>query len=207
MSKAYIMAKVPIAGEVKTRLSGSLGEQGACAFHTAMAKDVSELCEQAGVEYTWVVAGDLSHPWVQSLQAPIQPQAPGDLGDRIAKAIGTRGFALGCDAPTLPPKWIAQAAQSQADVVIGPTRDGGCWTIGWNRPQPAWLKDIPWSTDQVCSMLLSKAHSMNLVVDVLEPWYDVDEPHDVLHLVNHLGSLPDDRARRTRQFLATLERY
>ncbi|MEE2750514.1 MAG: TIGR04282 family arsenosugar biosynthesis glycosyltransferase [Myxococcota bacterium] len=204
MNAASIMAKVPIAGEVKTRLSKTLGAEGATALHVAMAEDVAELCEQAGVTYQWVVAGERSHPWVQALTAPIQTQASGSLGNRIAQAIGSRGFALGCDAPTLPPAWITQAARSEADLVLGPTRDGGCWTIGWNTACPDWFEGIPWSTDEVFALLLQRAQRKNLVVEVLEPWYDVDEPDDVLHLANHLESLPEDRARRTRRLLANL---
>jgi rSAM/selenodomain-associated transferase 1 len=204
MSPASIMTKVPVIGHVKTRLSNALGPEGACALHTAMAGDVGDLCVEAAVDFRWVVAGDLSHPWVKQLNAPVQGQKNGDLGERIWEAIGERGFALGSDAPTLPPAWITQAANSRADVILGPASDGGCWVIGWNKASPRWLRNIPWSTDRVFDTLLERARSENLLVDVLESWYDVDEPADIEHLVNHLAHLPEDRDRRTRQILATL---
>jgi len=201
LSRIFILTKVPIPGRVKTRLAAGVGATHAARLHRAMAEDVAEQCRNAGVAYQWVVDGPLDHPWVQTLQAPVRAQATGDLGARIAAALAQGGAALGTDSPTLPTSWIAQAASSTAEFILGPTRDGGCWTIGWNAPVEGWLENVAWSTPSVFTTLLERAKKVGASIDVLEPWYDVDEPSDLTHLRAHLDTLPEACAPRTRNLL------
>jgi glycosyltransferase A (GT-A) superfamily protein (DUF2064 family) len=198
-----LLTKAPIEGRVKTRLGEVLGHGFAVDLHRAMAEDVEALCLEAGVRFSWHVDGPLDHPWVGARSASIRPQAQGDLGTRIAHALGHAGLALGTDSPTLPPAWIANAACSAGDVVLGPTADGGCWCIGWRRPLQGWLDGLAWSTPQVFATLRDRAEKAGASIDVREAWYDVDDPSDLDHLRAHLDTLPATRAPKTRHLLET----
>ena len=196
-----LLTRAPVEGQVKTRLGEVLGHRFAAELHRAMAEDVEALCKRARVRFSWHVDGPLDHPWVRARSASVRPQAPGDLGSRIARALGNAGVALGTDSPTLPPTWIAEASRSTADVVLGPTADGGCWCIGWRRPLPGWLDGLAWSTPQVFAALRDRAESTGASVDVREAWYDVDNPSDLDHLRAPLDTLPATSAPKTRQLL------
>ena len=179
MSEVVVLSKVPVPGQVKTRLVSALGEEGAAELHVAMARDVFEACEQAAVSLRWNIDGDLSHPWAQSLVGPLEAQSGGNLGDRLVQALGNRGVALGSDSPTLPPSLLRQAATCEAPVLLGPSFDGGCWCIGWNQPCPEIFEDISWSTPRVMSELVLR--------------------------VRGLGILPEHRGRHSRQFFQSIK--
>jgi glycosyltransferase A (GT-A) superfamily protein (DUF2064 family) len=201
MLDIVLLTKAPVEGQVKTRLGDLLGHAFAVDLHRAMAEDVEALCEEAGVRFSWHLDGPLDHSWVRARSASVRPQAPGDLGFRILRALGRAGVALGTDSPTLPADWIAEAARSTGDVVLGPTADGGCWCIGWRRPLPGWLEGLAWSTPQVFATLRDRAERAGATVDVREAWYDVDNPSDLDHLRAHLDTLPAIRAPKTRLLL------
>jgi glycosyltransferase A (GT-A) superfamily protein (DUF2064 family) len=196
-----LLTKAPIEGRVKTRLGEVLGHGFAADLHRAMAEDVEALCLESGVRFSWHVDGPLDHPWVGARSGPVRAQPQGDLGNRIALALGNSGIALGTDSPTLPPAWIQEASRSTGDVVLGPTTDGGCWCIGWRRPLPGWFDGLAWSTPQVFAELRDRAESAGASVDVREAWYDVDDRSDLDHLRAHLDTLPATRAPKTRQLL------
>jgi len=196
-----LLTKAPVEGRVKTRIGDVLGHGFAVDLHRAMAEDVEALCLEAGVRFSWHVDGPLNHPWVKERCSTVRPQPQGDLGNRIALALGDAGLALGTDSPTLPPAWIAGASCSKADVVLGPTTDGGCWCIGWRRPLPGWFEGLAWSTPQVFAVLRERAVVAGASVDIREAWYDVDDPTDLDHLRAHLDRLPKTRAPKTRQLL------
>ncbi len=198
-----VLAKVPLPGQVKTRLGPALGAAGAASLHEAMAADVQQQLHRAGVTPDWHVAGPLDHPWVSTLAGPVHAQVPGDLGARVQAALG-RGprLALGIDAPTLPRSLLGQALVSTADVVLGPAFDGGCWSIGQARAHGDWLSDVAWSTHTVCATLVQRARDRGLSIDLLPYWPDVDDPSDLRRLQQQLRILPENTAPHSRAWLA-----
>ncbi len=197
-----VLTKVPRPGRVKTRLVKTLGEEGAASLHEAMASDVGVLLKQAGVAATWHVEGPLDHAWTGTLPGPVRPQVGGDLGARIQAALGDEGgLALGIDAPTLPEQLLRQAIQSQAEVILGPAFDGGCWCIGQSRHHPGWLSEMTWSHGGVCAELVQRARTRGLSIDLLPYWADVDESDDLQLLQQQLRILPETAAPHTRRWL------
>jgi glycosyltransferase A (GT-A) superfamily protein (DUF2064 family) len=61
------------------------------------------------------------------------------------------------------------------------------------------------STPHVAAATLQRAAEQGLRVAQLPRWYDVDVYADVQRLHEELRSLPADRARHTRAFLAEAE--
>lgn len=125
-----------------------------------------------------------------------------DLGVRLRNALAAgfrngagRVVIIGTDSPSLPPRLIEEAFESLdgADVVLGPTTDGGYYLIGVRMPgstgRLAFLDvGIEWSTGRVLRQTIAAASRAKLRTQLLAPWYDVDEPGDVRFLQTHLAA-------------------
>jgi glycosyltransferase A (GT-A) superfamily protein (DUF2064 family) len=99
-------------------------------------------------------AGMISRVWPVHL--PRIPQGPGDLGDRMGRALrnAPRGqvCVIGGDIPDISVTRIAEAfaALGNNDAVFGPADDGGYWLIGLRRLRavpPLLFAGVRWSTE------------------------------------------------------------
>lgn len=203
--RCVVFTKPPVPGSCKTRLIPALGPQGAADLHAAMARDVLDSAQQAGLAVEVSLAGDLDHPWVQTLGVPVTAQVSGDLGARMLAALGNGpAMALGTDAPTLPLRFLKQAAQLGSPLVLGPAFDGGYWTLAWQRPIPELMNGMSWSTNSVLSETLIRSRSLGLEPELLPFWYDVDTPDVLALLKQQLRILPAHIAPCTRSALHAL---
>lgn len=197
--RILVMAKAPIPGTVKTRLG--LPPQDAAGLQVALIRDTTE---KARSLVPTTVAGapadrlDLIRPILSDGVALI-PQPPGDLGDRMLAASRTLFDAspdpvilLGTDAPTLPSEAIQRAANAlnTHDVSIIPSADGGYVLLGMRRPVEAVFRGVDWSTEAVHRQTLARAEEGGLSVYEGDPWYDVDEPGDLVRLREELVVRP-----------------
>ena len=108
-----------------------------------------------------------------------------DLGARMTHAFET-GFDLGfdelmifgSDSPDLPLDIIRQGltAIRQGQVAIGPSNDGGYYTIGLQKTQwfSGLFQNIEWSTETVYPKTLDILNERDLPVLSLPQWDDVD---------------------------------
>ena len=113
---------------------------------------------------------------------------------------------ISSDTPGLPPGEIAAAAASLAagaDVVLGPTPDGGYWLIAMAAQHAAPFRDIPWSTEQCLPVTLDRCREASLDVHLGAPWRDVDVPADLEWLRSAVDA---DLAPRTASLLPALGR-
>jgi hypothetical protein len=99
-------------------------------------------------------------------------------------------------------------AQGQR-AVLGPSEDGGYYLIGLQRPHARMFEDITWSTAVVSAQTLKRADEIQLQVDLLREWYDVDDAASLARLHAELfdldSSLPRGYAApETRAYLAQL---
>jgi len=155
-----------------------------------------------------VMARHVPSPWV----LVATPQSAGDVGARLEHALGLlfeRGaeYALlaGSDAPSVPTEPLVEhfaddALAASGDVLIGPSEAGGYYAIGMARPEPRLWRDMPWSTPAVMETTRLRCRELGLTLRELPKWYAVDEPSDVLKLLDEMRTNPE-RAPRTAQFL------
>jgi rSAM/selenodomain-associated transferase 1 len=151
-----------------------------------------------------VLARHVPAPW------RLVAQRGADLGERVEHAFsvmfeGGASYALlsGSDAPSVPTEPLAEAFAAEAtrsQVLIGPSEDGGYYAIGMARIEPRLVRDIPWSTPAVTETTRLRCKELSLDLHELPKWYGVDEPSDVLRLLDELRANPE-RAPRTAQFL------
>lgn len=129
-------------------------------------------------------------------RVPHYCQSEGNLGTRMAHAFRsmfTAGYKrcviIGTDCPTLGPSQVSTAFEAlrDADLVLGPTADGGYYLIGLRRrPDPALLRGIAWSTKEVLTQTLGRATSLGLQTALLPKACDIDTVADLPPLKREL---------------------
>ncbi|MEO7092491.1 MAG: TIGR04282 family arsenosugar biosynthesis glycosyltransferase [Polyangiales bacterium] len=202
-----VMARAPIAGKCKTRLARTLGDVRAARLYQAMLLDTLELLA-LGVApllppvVRLVVLAAPEHDGVNALLElvpaswEVVPQRGPDLGARLSNALvdlATDGHLVclvDSDSPTLPREAFRPLAAPRAEngVVVGPCDDGGYYLIAASRPEPRLFDDVPWSTPRVMDATREACRRLNLPLDELRSWYDVDAPEDVDRLAAELAT-------------------
>ncbi|MEM9651407.1 MAG: TIGR04282 family arsenosugar biosynthesis glycosyltransferase [Actinomycetota bacterium] len=192
-----IMAKQPIAGSSKTRLTPVLTDDEAAELSACFIADtVTAMVDLAAADpgFAVTIAGTPASagPYFAELvpTAGFVAQRGPSLGHRLANVMtdalsggASMVVAVNSDSPTLPPSLVADAfellADDDVDVVLGPAEDGGYYLIGWKRPHPRMVTDVKMSTPDVLSDTLAIAAEDGLAVSLTEPWFDVDQPADL----------------------------
>jgi len=208
-----IMAKEPTTGQAKTRLCPPLTPSQAAALYEAMLRDTIELADDLeSVQLAIAVTPPEALVFFRSIspqRTVLLPVACTDIGDCLDQVLihllaagHPHAIALSADNPTLPLVHLQQATirLSGADVILGPSEDGGYYLIGLKQPHPELFRDIRWSTQTVTAQTLAQAEGLGLSVSLLPPWYDVDTPADLDRLRTDLANLPDAVASHTRSF-------
>lgn len=199
-----IMAKVPRAGAVKTRLCPPLlAEEAAALYRCFLLDKIAAVGALAGADpviaYTPEDAG-----------TELRAMAPGfclvaqrgpDLGVRLHTTLSSllaaghsAAIAVDSDTPTLPRDFLQRAVDVLShpgpDVVLGPTEDGGYYLIGLRSAHRELFEDVPWSTSRVLEVTLRRAGNAGLAATCLPKWFDVDTAKDLERLGNSLAGAP-----------------
>jgi len=212
-SEIAIMVRVPVAGEVKTRLVPALGGEGACCLYRAMVEDILDQAKATGLPihlfYTGGGAEQLPLAWRETAHRLTEQQGA-DLGLRMAHAFATcfqeaaQVVLIGSDIPDMNTEMLLEAVQSLAekDVVLTPAMDGGYCLLALNRgvAVPGIFTDMPWSTDQVLSLTRQRLKDQGLRGCLLSPVRDIDTAED-LHTYQQA---PNPLALHTNRVLSLL---
>ena len=190
-----ILAKAPVAGLAKTRLSPALGPDGAAALaERLLAYTVNEALAVGFARLELCVTPDAGHPLLRALaRRPglwVTLQGDGDLGQRLDRALTRllRGYpaalVIGTDAPALDRAMLRAAADAVArhEAVVVPALDGGYALIGLRCAAPALFRNMPWSTGDLMAATRARAQAEHLDLVELPPVADIDEPADLIHL-------------------------
>lgn len=190
-----IFSKPAVPGAVKTRLIPMVGARTAAKLAEAFFLDTWSAVQQITWAKPVIASTDPQAVANIGRDADVWPQGEGDLGDRIerilrrALARAPLAIALGADTPGLPPRLIEKARimlVGLADAVLGPSADGGFYLLGMRKCPPGILAGLPWSREHTFVSTLSRLRNAGLKVRVLEPWFDVDRPEDLLKLARLL---------------------
>jgi uncharacterized protein len=142
------------------------------------------------------------------------------LGERLrnaAEALFSAGFSsvcfVGADSPTLPRTYLAQmigyVSNIEKGVALGPSADGGYYTIGLKTFMPRLFEDIDWSTNRVFEQTMARINELAIPRLILPEWSDVDDWVGLRRLYGELSGLermrqPGYLAIHTQRFLAQL---
>ena len=186
---AVLFAKLPEAGRSKTRLVTPTGLNPAAAARVAEALLVCTAARLRKVFSDVVLAVTPDDAAAESFPPAdrLIGQGTGDLGDRLVRVAGAIEGPVaffGMDTPDLPAGHFAAIAEAlvRADAAVGPTGDGGYWTIAFQDRPLELLRRIDWGSDRVYDQTLERAAGAGLRIETLPPWTDVDHPADLARL-------------------------
>jgi len=185
-AQLLVLAKTPVPGRVKTRLSPPCTpEQAARIAAAALADTLDTVTATPVAARALVIDGDLPAPpgWARTAQRGRL------LGERLALAFadtaipGTASLLIGMDTPQVSPKMLGDAvrrlAQRDTDAVLGLAEDGGWWALGLRDPAHAEvLRDVPMSTAETGARTLASLRERGLRVASLPVLSDVDTATD-----------------------------
>ncbi|MGD9828624.1 MAG: DUF2064 domain-containing protein [Hyphomicrobiaceae bacterium] len=150
------MAKLPVMGNVKTRLAREVGLVRATYFYRhVMGSVVARLSASRRWQTLLAVAPDTAVAGRSWPAGPVRiPQGAGDLGTRMQRLLVCQPpgpvIVVGTDIPALEPRHIAQAFRllGRHDVVLGPAADGGFHLVGYRRTRraPRPFGGVRWSS-------------------------------------------------------------
>ena len=186
-----IFAKTPILGTVKTRMSPPLSPPQCLRLHRALLSHTLAQMRPLiapGVKASLCLTGTLREALDQTGQMEARGfstdvQHGAHLGERLTHALTTRihqGYSkvifIGTDCPMLGAKTVRKAIRSlnQQEVVIGPTKDGGYYLIGFAAYLPKILQEIPWGTPTVYETTLDRLRQQRVGWKSLEQQVDLD---------------------------------
>ncbi len=210
-----IFAKEPKNGKVKTRLHDYLSENLCVDLYKAFLKDTLDFTDKIACEHK-IIAYDSNGRSPEYLKniAPrytFYKQKHGSLGGRMHNAFrfakdagASKVIIIGSDSPTLPASTIKKAFSllDRADLVLGPSLDGGYYLIGLKSPCAGIFKDVTWSSPKVLKETLKNAKKLKKRVVLLDKMYDIDDVKALLLYKNDLRKKKNRNiARRTKKFI------
>jgi rSAM/selenodomain-associated transferase 1 len=222
----FIVARLPVVGQTKTRLAIDLGAETATDLYRAFLRDLGErftaAAARSGYDLVWYYtapeeAGEVAFAACVPAGAIFLRQGGGELGDRLwqgFQAFHTQGYAqivvLGSDSPHVPAARIDDAFRllDTHDVVVGPAHDGGYYLLGQRGMPVDLFTSIPMSTPAVGAQTVNLAQQARQRVAFAPATFDVDHLSDLAALrtaLEHAPSPDADAAPATLAYLRERE--
>ncbi len=189
-----VVAKQPSPNHTKTRLCPPLSNHQAADLYECFLRDTLDLMRLVpDVQRVIGYYSENGSGYFRSLAPDMAliRQVGATLGERLDNLLkealvgeAEKAVVMDSDSPTLPLECLtmAFAALDEADVVLGPTEDGGYYLIGMKKPHPQLLREVQMSTPHVLSDTLALAQKHNIQVSLLPAWFDVDTAGDLARL-------------------------
>jgi len=150
-----VMAKMPSAGRVKTRLARDIGTAEALRFYR---HQLAQTCRILAHDSRWQLVLSLAPDHVRwGRQLPVDAligQGGGGLGARMQGLFNHVGqgplIIVGADIPAITPMMIGTAFRQLKgyDFTFGPATDGGFWLVGQRRRPRVYeaFANVRWSS-------------------------------------------------------------
>jgi rSAM/selenodomain-associated transferase 1 len=174
-----VIAKAPVPGRVKTRLTPPCTPEEAAALALAALEDTlaAALATRGASRRVLVLEGEPG-PWLPT-GFEVIAQRGGDLAERLAAAFADAAgpaFLIGMDTPQVTPALLdaGLAAVARGEAAFGPALDGGYWGIGLPRPDAAVFDGVPMSKDRTGAVQRARLAALGQKTVDLPPLLDVD---------------------------------
>ena len=178
-----MIAKEPIPGRVKTRLTPPLEpEQAAALARAALTDTLAAAVAARGAARRVIALDGEPGPWLPS-GFDVIPQRGDGLEERLAAAfedVGESAFLVGMDTPQVTPELLEQGLRAVAEggTAFGMALDGGYWCIGLQPGDEPVFHDVPMSTERTGAVQLARMRARGLKPAILRPLLDVDTIDD-----------------------------
>jgi len=202
-----VIAKSPVPGRVKTRLTPPFSPEQAARLAEAALTDTLATVSATPVSRRVLALDGPPGPWAPNDSDIIAQRGTG-LDQRLAAAFADAyGMArqpmvlIGMDTPQVTTDLLTDAAMplvsGDADAVLGLATDGGFWLLGLRQPNWSLLQGVPMSRADTGQLQLARLMDAGLRVATAPELTDVDSADDALNVA---ALIPGSR------FAATLDR-
>jgi rSAM/selenodomain-associated transferase 1 len=183
-AQLIVIAKAPVPGRVKTRLTPPFTPRAAALLAEAALADTLAAVAAAPVRRRVLALEGVPGPWLPQGFDVIAQRGDG-LDERLAAAFcdahaaaGLPMVLVGMDTPQVTVDLLAAAARplvlGEADATFGPAADGGFWLLGLREPDPALLTGVPMSRADTGRRQLERLTAAGLRVAMVPELTDVD---------------------------------
>jgi hypothetical protein len=187
-----VIAKAPVPGRVKTRLTPPFTPVEAAALAEAALGDTLAAVAATPVARRVLALDGEPGPWLRSGFDVIR-QRGGGLDERIAFALADAWSAapmpvvlIGMDTPQVTPELLAEAAAplaaGDADAAFGFANDGGFWLLGLRTIDIKLVLGVPMSRPDTGAQQLARLEQAGLRVAQLPCLTDVDTAADAAQI-------------------------
>ena len=178
--RVLVTAKAPRPGWVKTRLCPPFGLATAARIAGALLDDSLRAARTADPGAGLLApAGDAEELRRLYPDTTVVVQHGNDLAAALLGASSAGMTLVSGDAPDYPPELITRALESTADVVLGPSHDGGYCLLRTRMPAPELFTGISWSTGDVLDQTIAAARRLGRTLELLDAHPDVDTVADL----------------------------
>lgn len=179
-----VIAKEPLPGRAKTRLTPPCTPAEAAALARAAILDTIDVVSRTPAARRVLVFDGDQREWRPDGFELVAQRGDG-LGERLAAAfadVGTPALLVGMDTPQLTPALLVAGvralAQPDVDAVLGPTVDGGYWSVGFARSVPGAFDGVPMSSRLTWASQRRRLDELGLRVREQSRLRDVDTIED-----------------------------
>jgi glycosyltransferase A (GT-A) superfamily protein (DUF2064 family) len=183
-----VVAKEPVAGRVKTRMSPPCTPDEAAAIAEAALADTLDAASGCGADRVVLALDGDPGPWLPA-GVEVVPQGGGPFAERLQRVwarVGTPGLQIGMDTPQLTAhdldRALARLARPGVDAVLGPALDGGWWALGLGRPSADPFAGVAMSRPDTGDRQRARLVELGLRVESLEVRRDADDFADAVAL-------------------------
>jgi rSAM/selenodomain-associated transferase 1 len=212
-----VIAKAPVPGHTKTRLTPPCSPRQAAAIAAAALGDTLDAARRVpGARVVVVLDG--ATDGLDLAGCAVVPQVKGDLGTRLAAAFtdaqaggGIPTLLLGMDTPQVSPALLTRCldrleAAGPGTAVLGPSTDGGWWALGLHAAAPARaLARVPMSRTDTGARTRAALEDTGLAVTDLPVLTDIDHFPDALAVADRCAAF-SRTARTVHRVARALER-
>ena len=202
LGSVLVIAKEPVPGRVKTRLTPPFTPAQAATLAAAALADTLRAASRVPArQHVLVLDGRLPSRVVRGWR--VVPQSAGELDVRLAAAFAAvagdgPAVLVGMDTPQLRAEQLAAFRTTECDSCLGLAGDGGYWAIGFTDPGHAAsvVPGVRMSREDTGAEQLGRLRAAGLSVQLLDELVDADTA-ETAQLV--AAQAPDsDFARRLR---------
>ncbi|KUJ66035.1 glycosyltransferase [Streptomyces albus subsp. albus] len=184
MTTVLVIAKEPVPGRVKTRLTPPFTPLQAARLAEAALADTLAVVAAVPADRRVLVLDGSPGGWLPP-GFEVVPQCAGGLDERLAAAFALcdgPALLIGMDTPQVRGELLAPALAPDAwrahDAWFGPAADGGFWALGLADPDPALLRGVPMSVPETGAVQRGRLTEAGLRVGELPLLRDVDTADD-----------------------------
>jgi hypothetical protein len=183
-AQVLVIAKAPVPGRVKTRLTPPFSPAEAAALAEAALSDTLDAVRGTRVVRRVLALAGEPGGWLRDGFEVIAQRGAG-LDERITAAMGDTYSELpvpivliGMDTPQVTPGLLedvaARLSRAEADAAFGAAEDGGFWMLGMRRPDPGLMLGVPMSEPDTGRTQLGRLIQAGLRIHLAPELVDVD---------------------------------